>query len=409
MEVILAISHLVRWLNSSSLRPLRKVIPDLDLLLADPAGILQTNQVHVGAGRRYGRIFGLTALASAIYWTGGRAGLLPGLQPGRAGNAWAVGMVFLAWLGGPLLIGLLIRRVADSLGPQLTLTGEGALFACRKEFVFCPWELFDTRGAQVRINMDKAILPIAWKALSKVTIEKNGTFHDGPQLNTRLLSLKPGHEVVLHGPYEADIAEVAGLLLSVAARLGKGGGQTDSAGLAPGLERPQACAAAWRGKNGWIHVRLSRFVPPRICSGCGAPTGDLVQINIASASDPILLRLPLCLACQRIGKRRCLKRLLLAIAFSLLLLPGFALLLVPLVAAGAPIQVVLPVLLVGIVVGAIAVVWLFSSARRARVPFEAGNHSLHNGTAQLRFRRSNYGDAFLAACNRGISVHPACA
>jgi hypothetical protein len=314
--------------------------------------------------------------------------------------------MLLIWFGVPLLIGLFIKRAADAWAPQLTLSKEGALFCRRKELVFCPWEVFDTRGAQVRIGQDKAIVPVVPLALPLVTIERNGVMVAEDNLKTLSVSIKPGNEVVLRGPYVADIGEVAGLLLHLAWHL-RDDGENHLSGLASGSSSQAACPAAWPGKRGWVHVRLSRFCPPPMCCGCDTIPAASHPISISSESgtEPVILHLPLCQACNLAGKRRRRKKLALAVANAVLVLPCLLILLVILLTAGVPVAVILSVGLIAIVAAATSTVWLFSSARSSRLPFEASRYSPRDGTAKLRFRRREYADALLAAANGTPFVH----
>src|SRR5437016_3016232 len=50
--VILAI-HLVRWLDGLSLKPLRKVVPNLSELYASPKTTLAAGEIVIGPARRY--------------------------------------------------------------------------------------------------------------------------------------------------------------------------------------------------------------------------------------------------------------------------------------------------------------------------------------------------------------------
>jgi hypothetical protein len=259
MELVAVIVHTIRWLNRISLKPLRTVIPDLDALVADPATVLQNEPIRIYAGRRYGNLLGITFPAIVLYWMCGGAGFLPQFHPALLNNGWAMTMVLLAWFGVPVLIGLLIRTAMDALGPELTISCEGALFRSHRVLVFCPWDLFDPTGVPARINPERAILPIDSTALDLVTIERNGDIAEGTNLSTRLVSFRQGYEIVLRGPYETDIGDVANLLFHIAIRLRNGDGQTGRTGLGAAYQENQRDLMASQEADGsrWIRFRQS--------------------------------------------------------------------------------------------------------------------------------------------------------
>src|SRR5262249_37894215 len=54
------------WLDDRSRRPLRQVVPDLDELIARPAGVLSYREIHIGPWRRFGSLAGLALLGLLV-------------------------------------------------------------------------------------------------------------------------------------------------------------------------------------------------------------------------------------------------------------------------------------------------------------------------------------------------------
>jgi hypothetical protein len=245
-----------------------------------------------------------------------------------------------------------------------------------------------------------------------VTIERKGEIVEEAKLATRAVSVKHGQEVVLRGPYEVDIGEIANLLLYLARQLGKEQSRPTPVALAPALQSTLQSnhqdVGTWEGKGGWIHVRLSRFLPPGICTGCSTSTQVWHTANIPTPSftadsDPLVLRLPLCQVCQAAGNRKRLKKMLWAIGFAILILPLLCILIIVQGAAGARNELMVPCLIIAVVIAASIDVWLFSAAQRSRLPFEISNYSPRDGTIRLRFRNREYAKALLAGVHNGVA------
>src|SRR5437016_11462918 len=328
--VILAI-HLVRWLDGLSLKPLRKVVPNLTQLYGNPKATLADRAVDIGPARRYASSIALGLLIALLVFAAGMP--LVGAVLGRPNRplAQAVPLV----LGSAVLLGAasvwLMLRVLR--GGEMTLTPDGVMISHRGTVVTCPWALFNVIGRPFRPRNDRILLPVLPAAVPFVESEKANVVARGPGVKTRIFSVKSANQVSLRAHYEVDAMELGALLLQLGRLLGgESAGRravteaTDAARLVP-------LPSVSNGRDGWLTVSLTRLLFPPFCCDCGMRTEETQEFQGYAAllrlgswlniegGEHVRVLAPVCFACQRKNRSRYWKTLFKGIALALML-PG---------------------------------------------------------------------------------------
>jgi hypothetical protein len=224
--LIQSIAGLIRWLNRRSLKPLSRVIPDLEALRADPKATLRAQPIEIGPRRRLGSLLVTTALLSGLILLFSCLGLgfafdnAIAAQPPPA--AVAASLLFLVAVpAAPLAIGFTLRRMIRARAGEAVLHSGGVLFSTRHETVFCPWDLFNAAGEVARSGEEQVVVPVAPAAVPLIIVEKDEERDDQQPIQSQPLSDVSDNEVVLRGLYEVDVYELARLLLEIGRRLGQ--------------------------------------------------------------------------------------------------------------------------------------------------------------------------------------------
>jgi hypothetical protein len=372
---------------------LRGFLPDLDDLLESPAEYLGVGPVVIGPRRMYGlaAVFGLAGGAIlAAYFLGQhdteRLALGAGLLVGAA-----------IWFGWSLW----------ARGDSLILHREGLEVRRHNLSVWCPWALFNTDGVAHSPEVDSPFVGITLPVVADIVpfIElrrEESVIAHGAQVRTKRFVIAGRNELILLGRHEVQSKDIGDLLLHIGRALGH---QLPRG--APPREAYQAEADEIRDPepSGWITARATRLRFPRVCSGCGEPSTEVMRFEawsrggaamglmVPAASHEVAFDVPVCAACQaevRSRQQRGAVRGLLAGS----LLGPLALLLGEWLGGwgnGLSTFAALGIASAGALVG-----FMIGSALAFRPPVQVGGYSATSGTVRLRFRNPDYAAAVIA-------------
>jgi serine/threonine protein kinase len=147
-----------------------------------------------------------------------------------------------------------------------------------------------------------------------------------------------------------------------------------------------------RCSDGWIIVQLSRLWFPSICSDCGAPTGNTrVTWRFAQVLD---LSIPFCRACgTRFRRRRQIGTFVVVSLVEAILLALLCLL----TGGGVPFKLVLiGQFWLNVLFLPLFIVFVYALATRTVLPVKVRRYSALDGTIEVRFRRTEYAERFVA-------------
>jgi hypothetical protein len=428
MEELLV--RIILSLDRLSQKPLRRAVPDLDHLLADPADYFRYQEVTIGPWRRWAGGIGL----GILLWLGLMAisGIILGLTGGNpAGPVGQFRYAVLVIVLPPvcLLLGMYWMR-----GGSCVLNAAGARLLHGGIEVFCPWSLFSAPGQPIIHPIDgrnQFELPVTAAAVPLV--EARG--HDliiaqGMAIKTRQLHFRSPQEVSLRSLYRVKPDELAWLLLQLGRSLGCSTsalkewpaqghyqGHVQSYQPAEDLAVGQIAPAlpAVREKDGWITVSLTRLGFPPWCCNCGAPTTSTQAfraftpflrlgrfLNIEGA-EHVWVHVPVCKACQDGTRRRYRKAfwrtflLVVGIGAGGGFLAGTLLALVH----GDPKLFPLIPGVFSFLAGSASLffAWFLAiwAAGKGSAPVQVQRYLPDKGTASLRFRRTEYAEQILHA------------
>jgi hypothetical protein len=409
--------RLILWFDGSFQKPLTRVIPNLENLLADPRGTLAGGDIVIGPWRRYGIGLGLGLLLVVF------AEMLLGVAKRNAGAPGPAGQV----LGE--VLPLLVIPVCLALGVYLVrgghavLTVEGVHFQYRGREVFCPWSLFHAPGVPLIHPVDghnRFELPIAPAAVPRVELRRHGyAVAQGLQVKARHFRFRSVNEAVLKNIYRAREEEFAYLLQHLGRALGASSPDQAAVPGPEALDGIKVPPPAVLEDDGWITVRLTQVNFPPYCCECGARTegmegfrayasfmhfGRLLRID---SGEHFVVYVPLCPECRRASNQRYWKTfrrtalwlpilgglgatflgLILAVADgNPQLLPGMPI--------GFGILGGLLCFLVGLPIGILR-------GRKASLLVELERYSPAQGTCAIRFRNREYASQMLQ--NMGVA------
>ena len=424
----IAILRIDRWLQ----KPLRKAVPDLDRLLAQPAATLAKGEIVIGPARRYASAIVLGILMAGLWGFG----LLAGLALIRLAVVHRVAPVPAGVFLGIIPVAVVASVVLTARrfrGGRCVLTTRGVEFRFAEDTVFCPWALFTAAGQplvvadEASVILDKwserfahhFVLPVWPAAVPFVEARQEGTGSSarGMQVNTRQFRFRSANEAELRAWYAVGTAELATLLLHLGGVLGTALPE-ESVSTSYLLETALAVTPpATVDKNGWITVSLVRVRFPALCCTCGAPTDRLQefaaypsQVRLGGrakiqAGKENWVRIPVCSACQTAYLYHCSKAAWIgfAIGWAGPLVAGLAfavpgLLAEPnamamlFLAAFVLVVFALPLGFLGHLIG--------SNIGLARyAPVRLRRYAEREGTVAIRFRRPGYAEQVLAATN----------
>ena len=323
-------------------RPLHKVVPDLDHLLASPAAFLSRRSISIG--RQRVQIF---ALLFALFLVAITMITMCAIPRERFGSwGWAFGSVT------PLVIVGLIYR-AWPVHCQLVLSKAGVELHYRKKVVWCPWSLFNTPGKAlvVKDGLDyNMVLPVVAAVRPFLELRQEGKIiAQGKTIKARQLCFVGDDQVELPAVYEAFPHELGDLLLQLGRKMGQAEPKLEpslagfqeppletnitAAVPIPGqitmnpLLRAETTASASEklpaqdsltprlatvNKQGWISLPLTRIqFPPYCCCCCRWATHYRECCNVFTVNSPfpittsqqLHIMLPWCETCLRDQKR----------------------------------------------------------------------------------------------------------
>jgi hypothetical protein len=213
-------AHLDRLLFRCSLP---RAVPELDQLLADPAGTLARQEVVIPPARRYftavlaavlfGLLGGGLVLVLVVGWV---LWLAPHVNPAPA-LGWGI-LVYLAVVP-PLVLWRCLR--AFPAGP-LVLRPEGAELHYGETCIRCPWPVFNATGdVSLSNDGDHALIPVSPAAVHLIEVQTGAApAVRGRPPRSQPLLLADSRRAWINDLYAVEVLEVGKLLLFLGLSLG---------------------------------------------------------------------------------------------------------------------------------------------------------------------------------------------
>src|SRR5439155_26098187 len=140
------------------------------------------------------------------------------MVPPRAGPFFMIGTgLFL--IGVPLgSIALMLRLLQ---GGRMLLKRDGVEVHHRGVTVVCPWSLFNAEGTPFQPAKDRVLLPVDPAAIPLVEVRRaDQAIGRGPRTRLKALHFKTANLLEMHGIFEVEAHELAGLLVHLGRQLG---------------------------------------------------------------------------------------------------------------------------------------------------------------------------------------------
>jgi hypothetical protein len=299
-------------------RPLSRVIPELDRLLADPATFLEHQAVRIGPLRKYRPLMFLVG----CFLFGGVYFLLGERNP--------IILVFMFAVAPVLMLALTWPAHAS-----LVLISKGVILEDGKLTICCPWSLFRSEG-QVFIRqagfVQEIILPVQETTIGRVFSCRDGkVIAEGQETHTDSFRFLSAQELQIDADYEAYPRELGELLLRLGRMLGSAEAATvtqqlltelgaarfesqPAEKLSPANLQEEGAVTPFFNPDGWLTISLVRLTFPPHCCGCGQETVDHQRIAISEGfrwanllavwfhldeEREVAVTVPLCKLCQR--------------------------------------------------------------------------------------------------------------
>jgi hypothetical protein len=407
MELVIFFYHFLVSLDKLWQKPLHRIVPDLEKLLADPADYLSYQEITIHPWRRWVRAFiwGLYFDIGAFVFcfVVGSVLMNADIRPPRS-VAYLLLIGFIAlMIVGPFLI-VFIGTVL--VGSRCILGRNGARFVRGSTEVVCPWSVFAAAGQPIVdpvSSRNRMLLPIAPNAVGLVEARTGDTVvAKGLDVKTRQVRMRSSGELIIENLYQLNPHELGSLLLHLGRVLGT---PPKRVSAPPTFDAEQAYSAPppTVAKDGWITVSLTRlnFLP--VCCDCGDATTATKRFRAVNGFEQAHLDvyIPVCEPCQKQYRRRYWKAfgkfflLYEAVAAAL----GFALgALIGLQGQGGILM--LQVAIAFAVMAALLApcfIWFFRKwpDRWASPPARVRAYNPKKGTIALQFRRAEYGEQLL--------------
>jgi hypothetical protein len=353
-------------------------------LMQDPRGTLARKEIRI---------------ASRSLLT---AGLIAGL----------VGLLLLPlvllWWWTPLLFFLFLGCLATAViftgfglwygRPEIVLRDKGVTIQDGRYEVFCPWSLFNASGTPFYRQgvPEKVLVPVAPQAVPLIELRADGCYlgHESRQRVRHLLTITKPDEIALSGWYQANLVEVANLLLQLGPILAPQGTRQAAAVHQAPATLPAGPAAPDSG--GWITVGLTQLIFPPLCCRCGAATSATVTYQLSPRwawlwsvvthmHQYLEVPLPVCEPCQADDRRRLWR------GIGIGLVAGPLLLIVPAALSGENIWAEFFWLVAGGAILGGCLGWIIVE----RPPLTVRHYSPRQGNVTIRFRNRGYTEPFL--------------
>jgi len=387
IEAILAID---RHLQKS----LRRVIPELPRLRAEPAEYLASEEVIIGPRRPYAvaTVLGLILAVAVLIGFVLSALDNPANGPG-AGDAVVAGIAVLVTFAATMTLLLHWLR-----GGSAVLRREGVALIYRGRTIFCPWTLFQTPGAPYQPDHKRVILPV--NASTPVVVSDGDEAVEArpiEEIKSRQFQGSAEGQAALADLYEVKLPELGDLFLHLGRQLGTG--PASSRDVGDNIEVSSAAPLATAAEKEWVRVRLTRLPFPPVCTNCGVYTRDSVRHPLAAHG--VAIDVPVCQTCQDDRVRRRRRALALGLGIGALPAVVWVLATAPFL-RGVDVCLGLGVLLpFGVVIGLVIALVI----RERAEPVRFKDYSVAAGTVAMWLRPSAGRKAFRAAL--GLADSPA--
>lgn len=387
----------IQALDRKLQRPLNKVVPDLQILCADPAAYLSQTTVVIGPRKRQALalVVGFAVALVTVGFLFVAFDFIPPPKKGEASRVFGVLATFVVTIFA--VRGLMLHWLR---GGTLTLRREGAELDHRGRSLFLPWALFRAPGVSFQPDVKQIVLPIDATVPTAIAGPRDEVVAVYPiDIDLSQAVGCDVNQLALRDLYRVPIGEVGEFLLGIGRAIN--GGVVDAVPtwhtFAP-LAVPE--------DNGWLRIQLTQLPFPPYCVGCGDFTQSEHVEPLFAARNKTKLSIPMCDACRR-GWRRgiywgLLGGAIVAIAggiaafFLMVTLrpnarPGSS------IAAGVTTFAILsiPALIGGAMVGG-----------RIRVPFRWKQYKPDSGTVRLRVRWPDRAEPLLRALGLEVPQPP---
>jgi hypothetical protein len=400
-HLIFLLIHFVIWLDSLSIKPLKKAVPNLVQLYANPRAVLSAEVVTIGPVRRYASAVALGLLIALVTWGLMIVVVVVGLDLAgqRQQKHLALGLMLIVPL--VLIPGCIWVMIRALRGATLVASSDGVEIRYRSTAVKCPWSLFHATGQPFRPKKDRVLLPVAGAAIPLIEMYRRGSVSEqGAKVKTPFLSVKAGNHVALRALFEVDALEVGTFLLQLGPLLGQP--LRPAAALHVDGTALAAESTLNSDNDGWLIITLTRLHFPPFCCACGTSCATQREFRGQSSflrlgpirldgAEFVRVSVPVCLECQEHFNRSYWRAVLRGSLFGLAapLLPG----LVASVVMRSPFPILLSALLALILA---LIGYSIGRARaRRRQPVQLERYAPNDGTVAIRFRKPEYQEAVL--------------
>lgn len=391
------------WLDQLSVKPLRKVVSNLDTLRSKPRQVLAGEPVTIGPRQRWGSAIGLGLIVSTVLWFLIFIAIKL-VEGGRVDFFEAMARALLPSLA--LLVPVTWIMVRLFRGGYVILTTDGVDFDYRLMRVRCPWALFNTPGSPFQPAKDRVLIPVVASATPLIEQYRSELLaQQGGGVVTKQLTLKARNLLELRALYEVELPEVAELLLHIGRLLGD---------TAPDMIPPDEPVASEpefaptvplvRQADGWLKASLIHLTFPPYCSACGRGTFDLKEYpayshgihtersDLFESGETVPIKVPVCTSCQQVQLNAQRRGAMLGLFFGLIVAAIATLLVVWLTEEEMLLVLSIPFGAMGAIFGAL---YGNGVGRMATKPIRLRRYSSTEGTVQLRFRNRDYEDALM--------------
>jgi hypothetical protein len=400
-HLIFLLIHFVIWLDSLSIKPLKKAVPNLGQLFANPRGVLAVEPITIGPVRRYASAIALGLLIAVLLWATIAIVVVVGLDIAgqRQQKELAIGLLLcVPLILIPACIWVMIRVLR---GATLVASSEGVEIHYRGAAVKCPWSLFHVTGQPFRPKKDRVLLPVAAAAIPLIELHRRDSLvEQGTKVKTPFLAVKAGNHLSLRALFEVDALEVGTFLLQLGPRLGEPLRPGATALLHINGTAPVAESTVNADDDGWLVITLTRLHFPPFCCECGTACSTHREFRGQSSllrlgplrldgTEFVRVSVPVCQECQDQFRSSYRRMVLRGSLFGLAapLLPG--------VVASAWLRSPFPILASAILALLLALIGYAIGRRKALrdQPVRLERYTPNDGTVAIRFRKPEYQEA----------------